>query len=377
MRSLVLSFGLCFGLLSGSVRCVADSGASESDRTAIAIEALSRLKGMDLETKPSLKAAVMKVLDSTRGTTNFVTIVRDFQLQDQNVGLLEVAVKYPAEESGVEAMRLVLSSHELTQLNAFLQSTNAAVPKAIEAMGNTREKDIVPVLLPMVGNNQRDVSVRRQAVKSLALVQEGATGLLQLAQEDKLPNDVKFVATSELNQVRWPELKAKAAQVLPLPQGRNTESLPPVAELLKRTGDSAHGAEAFARQEVGCINCHRVKDKGVDLGPALTEIGDKLGKDALFEAILDPSAGIAFGYEAWQLELKNGDEAFGIIVSETAEEITIKDTKAIPTRIKKSEIAKRQQMKTSIMPAGLQQTMSTQELVDLVEYLSRLKKATH
>ena len=38
------------------------------------------------------------------------------------------------------------------------------------------------------------------------------------------------------------------------------------------------------------------------------------------------------------------------------------------------EITGKDQMKLSIMPAGLQQTMSTQELVDLVEYLSSLKK---
>ena len=133
----------------------------------------------------------------------------------------------------------------------------------------------------------------------------------------------------------------------------------------------------FTRPEVGCINCHRVNSKGVDLGPALSEIGAKLGKDALYEAILDPSAGIEFGFEAWQLELKSGDEAYGIIVSETADDLTIKDAKAIPTRIKKSDIAKRQQMKLSMMPTGLQQTMSTQDLVDLVEYLSSLKKATN
>jgi len=133
----------------------------------------------------------------------------------------------------------------------------------------------------------------------------------------------------------------------------------------------------FTRPEVNCIGCHRVNDKGVDFGPALSEIGAKLGKDALYEAILDPSAGIAFGYEAWQIELKSGDEAYGLIVSETADELIMKDVKAIPTRIKKSEIVKRQQLKTSIMPAGLQQTMSTQDLVDLVEYLSSLKKAAN
>ena len=140
-------------------------------------------------------------------------------------------------------------------------------------------------------------------------------------------------------------------------------------------GDAQKGAQVFARPEVGCINCHRINEKGADVGPALSEIGNKLGKDALYEAILDPSAGIAFGYEAWQIDLKSGDEAYGIIVSETADELVLKDAKAISTRIKKSDIAKRQQSKISLMPAGLQLTMSTQDLVDLVEYLSSLKKA--
>ena len=62
----------------------------------------------------------------------------------------------------------------------------------------------------------------------------------------------------------------------------------------------------------------------------------------------------------------NGDD--------TAEEIAIKDTNGIVTRYKRAEITAMQQMKISIMPAGLQMTMTTQELVDLVEYLAGLKK---
>jgi len=99
-----------------------------------------------------------------------------------------------------------------------------------------------------------------------------------------------------------------------------------------------------------------------------------LGKDALLESILDPSSGISFGYEAWQLELKNGDEAYGLISSETEAEITIKAVGGVSTRYNKSDIAKRTKQKLSIMPVGLQQNMSTQELVDLVEYLATLKK---
>jgi cytochrome c553 len=47
----------------------------------------------------------------------------------------------------------------------------------------------------------------------------------------------------------------------------------------------------------------------------------------------------------------------------------------VATRYKKSDIAKRTKQKLSIMPAGLQQNLSTQEIVDLVEYLASLKKA--
>ena len=144
--------------------------------------------------------------------------------------------------------------------------------------------------------------------------------------------------------------------------------------MLTRPGDAAKGAATFRRQEVGCINCHRVNNDGVDFGPALSEIGTKLGKDAIYEALLDPSAGISFGFEAWQVEFKSGDEAYGLIVSETGDEIAMKDAKAILTRYQKSEIKSRVQSKLSIMPAGLQLTMSTQDLVDLVEYLASLKK---
>jgi putative heme-binding domain-containing protein len=113
----------------------------------------------------------------------------------------------------------------------------------------------------------------------------------------------------------------------------------------------------------------------VELGPNLSEIGTKLGREALLDAILDPSAGISFGYEAWTFMLKSGDEAYGLIASETADEIAVKNIGGLITRFKKSEIESRQQARQSIMPAGLQAAMSAQELADLVEYLAGLRKA--
>lgn len=349
--------------------------AAELDRTAIAVEALSRLKDVDLNTNATVKAAVIKVLEATRGTPNFVRIVRDFKIQGQNAGLLEVAAKQPKDEAGIEAVKLILASQDSPLLREGLSDTKRAVAVNIaEALGNTKDKQMIPLLAPLVTDPHRDVAVRKQAVRSLALIQNGAAELLKLARDGSLPADLKLTASAELNQVRWPKLQAEAAQLLPLPQGKNTEPLPPLAELLKMPGEPKRGEEVFARTEASCVSCHRVKDKGVDFGPALTEIGTKLGKDALYEAILNPNAGISLGYESWQIELKDGDEAYGLITSETEEEIVIKDARNVPMRIKKSDLAKRQQSKVSIMPADLQKTMSTQDLVDLVEFLSTLKK---
>jgi putative heme-binding domain-containing protein len=83
---------------------------------------------------------------------------------------------------------------------------------------------------------------------------------------------------------------------------------------------------------------------------------------------------VSFGYEAFSFTLKNGDEAYGLIVSETGDEVTLKNVGGIVTKYTKTYIESRQQSKLSIMPAGLQAGMTTQEFVDLIEYLATLKK---
>ena len=349
--------------------------AAEQQKINTAVEALTRLQNVNLEEKPAVKAAVERVLEKTRGTPNFVTLVQHFKLTNQAAGLLEVAMNNPNDESGVEAMRLALASKDLATVRAALQTTNSSnAVHLVEALGNAREKQVVPILEPLVTEEARQIDVRRAAVKALAQTSDGASALLALAKQEKLPENLKFLAASELNATRWPEIKAEAGKVLPLPAGQNAQHLPPVAELVRKMGDATRGAAVFRRETTGCIKCHQVRGEGRDLGPALSEIGTKLPKEALYEAILDPSAGISFGFEAWQIQLKSGDEAYGLKASETADEIAIKDTNGIITRYKKSEIASMIQTKTSIMPTGLQLTMTTQELIDLVEYLSSLKK---
>jgi putative heme-binding domain-containing protein len=371
-----------FGWLHAAAGCalllVAGRGAEsvgtapDQEKIAIALGALSRLKGIDLAANPSVKAAVHKVLEQVHGRPEFVEIVRDFQLTDQESGLLEVAVKNPRDSSGVEAARLLLERKSFDVLREGLESTNAV--NLAEAVGHAQLKESIPLLEPIVADTRRDLNLRREAVRALAQVQEGAARLLTLARERKLPDDLKLAATAELNAARWPDIKAEAGRLLPLPKSLNSQPLPPISELITRRGNPVRGSEVFRRETVGCIRCHLVNGQGIDFGPNLSEIGSKLGADALYQAILDPSAGISFGYEAWQFYLKSGDEIYGLVSSETADEVAVKAVGGIVSRYKKSEIARRTQQKLSVMPSGLEQSMTLQDLVDLVEYLGTLRK---
>ena len=364
-------YSLLFVCAAASAAGAADS--ADSTRTAINLEALSRLKGIDLDANSAVKNVVLKVLDQVRGTPQFVEIVRDFNIKGQVPALLEVAAKDPSGPVGAEAMRLALQDPDNSSLYSALDQTNAA--QLAEALGNTGQKQIVPLLEPIVTNTTKAVITRKRAVEALAKVQEGAAALLELARAEKISGDLRLTVASELNHVRWEPIRNEAAQILPLPKSQNAHPLPSIPEMARLNGDPRKGAEVFRRDSVGCFKCHQVNGEGVDFGPNLSEIGSKLAKDAIYESILDPSAGISFGYEAWHLELKNGDDALGLIVSETADEIALKSVGGIVTRYKKSDLARRDKQKLSIMPAGLEQTMSSDDLVNLVEYLSSLKKA--
>src|SRR6266446_8657658 len=142
---------------------------SQQDSNAIAVEALSRLKGIDLETNPALKTAAFKVLEQVRGTSQFVQIVRDFKIKGQGKQLLELVMKNPKEPISVEAARLMLGEGDVDLIKETLASTNAA--SMIGALSNIQEKEIVPLLLPLVTDSAREVGLRKLADHGRAQVQ--------------------------------------------------------------------------------------------------------------------------------------------------------------------------------------------------------------
>ena len=133
-------WALCCTALAG--RAIRAADTDEQQKINTAVEALTRLENVNLDEKPAVKAAVDRVLAKTRGTPNFVKLVQHFKLTNQNAGLLEVAISNPKDESGVEAMRLVLAGRDLSAVKDALQSTNAA--RASSRRSATRRSRLTP-----------------------------------------------------------------------------------------------------------------------------------------------------------------------------------------------------------------------------------------
>jgi putative heme-binding domain-containing protein len=116
-----------------------------------------------------------------------------------------------------------------------------------------------------------------------------------------------------------------------------------------------------------------VKGEGTDFGPKLSEIGTKLPKDALLDAIIDPSSGISFGYETTELTMKNGSSLRGLLSDKSATEFSMKLPGGTINKVKTSDVKLVKVLPGSMMP-DLHETISKQDLADLLAYLGTLKK---
>jgi putative heme-binding domain-containing protein len=91
--------------------------------------------------------------------------------------------------------------------------------------------------------------------------------------------------------------------------------------------------------------------------------------EKLLNSILDPSAIIEPGFMAYHCTLKNGEQLYGAIATETSASLTLKMAGNLTKSVLRSEIASLKSTGTSLMPEGLEAVMTPQSLADLIAYL--------
>ena len=336
---------------------------------------LNHLNKATVKSSPKAKAALQQTLtsESVKGTQHFVNLVERYELKDQNKELLAVVLNHPDSSMGAQAVRLMLNSGGTSLIKKTInQKEEQEAIALLTALKKVQSGASMDLIQSVINDQNQSLAVRQQAVKSLGWGWGGEERLLNVVKEGKLPKELEPVAATTLASVYRQAIREEAAKYLSVADPKEGKTLAPVKELVKQKGVAANGKVVFGQY---CQSCHEAKGKGSDFGPALSEIGDKLPKEALYESIIHPDAGISFGFEGYTLKMKDGSSAVGIIASETEDEITLKLPGGVSNKFDKAQMVSKTKMESSMMPPNLHQGMTEQELVDLVEYLYSLKKS--
>jgi putative heme-binding domain-containing protein len=334
--------------------------------------ALKHIDASKFKITPALIATLNKVLDQNEGTLEFVELASAFKLHNRVQDLLALCIQQPDSAAGKEAANLLLNWNRTDLFEKVFYSNDREKSQAlIKVLASQMwNEKTMKVMEKVMLDSTKDIEIRKQSVRTFCGPWGAEDFLLALAKDKKIPEDLQTTAAGVFQTAYRSNIREDGAKYLKLPGSKEGTPLPSITVLVEKKGNASHGKTVFQNL---CSNCHQVNKEGVNFGPGLSEIGDKLSKDALFSSILYPDQGISFGYEAYTIKLKDGSTAFGRIVSETADKL---DLQYIGTQqtISKTDIVAKTKLETSLMPGNLQSSMSEEDLVDLVSYLETLKR---
>jgi putative heme-binding domain-containing protein len=148
-------------------------------------------------------------------------------------------------------------------------------------------------------------------------------------------------------------------------QIRRLETLLPTLQ----GGDIARGQAVFNNTKVACYSCHAIGYMGGRIGPDLTRIGQVRSERDLLEAILYPSASFARGYEPVVIKTRSAEVHTGVLRNNDLPDEVVLATERDETRIPRRDIVDMQPGTVSLMPQGLADQLTRQELADLLAFL--------
>ena len=232
---------------------------------------------------------------------------------------------------------------------------------------HARALSIMKVKRGIILDERQSIDEKRWNARAMAKDAIGGQMLLSMRAENILPSEI--IPEVEALIFNNPDLgvRVQAANYFKKPGSGKTYSIGAIA---KMKGNSISGEALFS---TNCSSCHRVKSKGMDVGPNLTDIKNKFQREALLDAIVNPNAGIVFGYEAWLITTKSGDSFYGFLVADGAQAVVIKDLSGNKNTIPNATIASRKKQSNSLMPEPSSLGLTDQNLADIVEYLITMK----
>ena len=260
-------------------------------------------------------------------------------------------------ERGLGALGPLLDARQAPELQ--LQGV-----RALERSGDARGAE----MLADAGRWSRYTPQVREAAVA-ALVSKPAMAKVLFAAIERgaiRPTDISSTRRSQLMKHANADVKAAAMRLFQSLEGGDRMAVyRDHKAVLAEASDAARGAPVFAR---ACSACHSFRGAGGKVGPDLTGMRNQPA-DALLLHILVPNYEVMPAYQAITVTTQDGRAISGCVTAETDASLTLRTASGAEETILRGAVAATAAAGVSLMPDGLEQTMTRQELADLIAHL--------
>jgi len=280
---------------------------------------------------------------------------------------------------------------KLDQLTDMLQQDDPAFRiEALRALKDRADPKAAPTVLAIARDEKEPLAVRAQALVTLAATNDANVNLM-ISLADEPHGALRHEALRGLVQTKLSanqqakltmtlkgheESRDLAKRVLGKPFAEGRPAPNEIDAWLKRLEgpcDPEAGRRTFEHPKLtGCFRCHRVDGRGADVGPDLSLIG-RTDRRWIVESLLQPSAVVAPHYQTWKITTTDERSRMGLLVRTYLDETEYIDEKGSRFKVLATDVAEVKAANISIMPEGLVDQLTDQEIRDLVAYLASRK----
>ena len=182
-----------------------------------------------------------------------------------------------------------------------------------------------------------------------------------------LRNELTPTQIAGLRASRSPGVRALAASVFDQPAaGDRRAVIDRYRAALDLRGSSARGATTYKAR---CATCHQPGSDGYAIGPGVESL-KVFGKEEVLTHVLDPNRTVDARYRLYQIDTTDGTSLTGIIQNESENSVTIRQPFGASQTLPRSRIGRLQGLERSMMPDGLEEGLSLQDMADLLQFIS-------
>jgi putative membrane-bound dehydrogenase-like protein len=276
----------------------------------------------------------------------------------------------PARLKGY-ALRLVPATHKAITVPLLRTLFAAGDPvlseEVVRTLAARNADDARAVLAEIAADESQNVALRADAIAGLASSTKPEEQALLVKLTSSKNDSIRDEARRAL---RFTDKDTSFVMSTTRPAFDDTAAWLKLLDALPGKADAAAGRRIFFHAKVGlCATCHRHSGRGNVVGPDLSLVAQQGDRTAILRSILEPSREVAPQFYPSQVKLKDGTEFIGIMLRSSSTEV-FRDLTGKERSFPQTNIIKRTELKTSLMPQGLVMSLTDAELRDLLAFLT-------